>query len=71
MRIKVQCHGVEYKPGKCPFTGAGDQVFDCEHPDAGTVRCAYESTQMFHVDPPINCPLRRRPAALIAEAAIP
>lgn len=71
MRIKVQHNGIEYKPSKCPFTGAGDQVFDCECATlTEPVRCAYESTQMLHVDPPMNCPLRRAPAALIVEAVV-
>jgi hypothetical protein len=71
MRIKVQQNGVSYYPERCPLSGAGDQIYDCECTTlTEPVRCAYESTQMLHVDPPMNCPVSHAPAELIAEAVV-
>ena len=72
MRIKAQHNGTAYFPERCPFSGTGDQVFDCEYAALhNPIRCAYEDTLMLHVDPPLNCPLRRMPAAMIIEGVAP
>jgi len=72
MRIKAQHNGISYYPERCPLSGAGNQVYDCEYATLNEpVRCAYEETSVLHVDPPMNCPLRRVPAAMIVEGVTP
>lgn len=66
MKIMVSQSGIEYEPERCPFGGSEPQVFDCEHAELHSrVRCAYEHTESLHVDPPMNCPLRQVPAAIL------
>lgn len=71
MKIAAQYNAKMYFPSRCPMFGAtpnGEEAALCEHPElTHPVKCLYMDTNEMHIDPPINCPLRMAPAALIIE----
>lgn len=76
MRISVECNGHKYYPSRCPCSGEvivpGDDWFFCEDPDAGElpVKCLYVNDPLEEVDPPLNCPRRKTPLAMIVDGEV-